>query len=544
MIIVIDNYDSFTYNLVQYLGELGAEPRVFRNDRVTVGQLASMWPTHLVISPGPGRPEQDGGVSNEAIRYFHGKVPILGVCLGHQCIAHTFGGRVGRAPRLMHGKVSRIMHHGGSLFRGIPTSFQATRYHSLIVHEPLPDELEVMARTAEGEIMALRHRHAPTFGVQFHPESILTPHGKRFLKNFLETSSDDTAAPHTPAPRDISIDLPGAIERALLNDHLSVDEAEAVMMLITGGEATPAQIGAYLAALRAKGETVAEITGFARAMRQRATPVRTNRRPLIDTCGTGGDGANTFNISTVTALVVAGTGVPVAKHGNRSVSSHCGSADVLEALGVRLDLTAEQIGQCIDEVGFGFLFAPRLHPAMKHAIGPRREMGVRTVFNILGPLTNPAGASMQVIGVFDRGLIEPLAQVLRELGSDAACVVASADGLDELSTTGANHVASLKDGHVSCFTLDPTDYGFKRATLEMLRGGSAGENARILRGVLDGERGARRDIVLLNAGLALTTASVAGDLCEGIAMAAESIDSGRARRVLEELVAFTQGLPR
>lgn len=541
MIIVIDNYDSFTYNLVQYLGELGAEPRVFRNDRVTVGELANLGATHLVISPGPGTPEHDAGISNEAIRHFYGKLPILGVCLGHQCIAHTFGGSVGRAPRLMHGKVSRIMHHGGSLFRGIPTSFQATRYHSLIVHEPLPDELEVMARTAEGEIMALRHRHAPTFGVQFHPESILTSHGKRFLKNFLETSSADIAASQTQAPRGPSIDLPAAIERALLSHHLSADEAEDVMMRITGGEATPAQIGAYLAALRAKGETVAEITGFARAMRQRATPVHANRRPLIDTCGTGGDGANTFNISTVTALVVAGAGVPVAKHGNRSVSSHCGSADVLEALGVRLDLTPEQIGRCIDEIGFGFLFAPMLHPAMKHAIGPRREMGVRTVFNILGPLTNPAGASMQVIGVFDRYLIGPLAHVLRELGAVAACVVASADGLDELSTTGANHIASLKDGHVSCFTLDPADYGLERTTLDMLRGGDAAQNARIVRSILDGDRGARRDVVLLNAGLALTTASVAEDLREGIAMAAESIDRGRARRVLEELVALTQG---
>ncbi|MBC7237412.1 MAG: anthranilate phosphoribosyltransferase, partial [Chloroflexi bacterium] len=460
MIIVIDNYDSFTYNLVQYLGELGAEPWVFRNDRVTVGELASMHPTHIVISPGPGTPERDAGITNQVIRRFHGQVPILGVCLGHQCIAHTFGGRVGRAPRLMHGKTSRIIHTGDPLFAGIPASFEATRYHSLIVEEPLPDVLEVLARTPEGEIMALRHREAPTYGVQFHPESILTQGGKRLLQNFLRITQVGAivslAGTTAPSP---SIDLPTAIERALQREHLSTDEAEAVMNRIMLGEATPAQIGAFLAALRAKGETVPEITGFARAMRNHATRVTPTRRPLIDTCGTGGDGAHTFNISTTSALVVAGAGVAVAKHGNRSVSSRCGSADVLMALGVNLNLPPEKIAACIDEVGFGFLFAPALHPAMKHAIGPRREMGVRTVFNILGPLTNPAGASVQIIGVYHPDLVETLAGVLRDLGSEAAFVVNSFDGLDELSLAGPNTIAALHKGQIRRITLDPKQYG-------------------------------------------------------------------------------------
>ena len=542
MIVVIDNYDSFTYNLVQYLGELGADPWVFRNDRITVAELMNMKPSHIVISPGPGTPERDAGISNQVIRRFHGLVPILGVCLGNQCIAHVFGGKVGRAPRLMHGKVSRIMHQGESLFAGIPTSFEATRYHSLIAEEPLPDVLQITARTSEGEIMALRHRDAPTFGVQFHPESILTPHGKRLLKNFIEMGQ--AASPEGPEEERIrTIDLPGAIERALLREHLSVEEAEAVMMRIMSGEATPAQIGAYLAALRAKGETVAEITGFAQAMRHHVTAVRPTRHPLIDTCGTGGDGANTFNISTTAALVVAGAGIAVAKHGNRSVSSRCGSADLLQALGVNLDLEPDSVARCIDEVGFGFLYAPRLHPAMKHAIGPRREMGVRTVFNILGPLTNPASASVQLIGVYNRSLIEPLAHVLHELGAQAAFVVNSADGLDELSTTGLNYVASLRDGHVHCFTLDPVEQGLERATLTQIRGGDAGENARITRQILTGERAPRRDVVLLNAGMALVAADAAKDAREGIAQAAGSIDSGRALAVLEELIAFTQRAP-
>jgi len=536
MIAVIDNFDSFTYNLVQYLGELGAECRVYRNDAVTVGELEELAPSHLVISPGPGTPERDAGVSNQAISAFHGRVPILGVCLGHQCIGHTFGARVDRAERLMHGKVSRVLHQGDPFFAGVPAAFEATRYHSLAVHEPLPEALQVIARTPEGEVMALRHREGWTVGVQFHPESILTPHGKRLLANFYEART--VGQPNATATQ--ALDLPVALERALERDHLTADEAEQVMMQIMSGDATPAQIGAYLAALRAKGETVPEITGFARAMRNHVVRVHPTRRPLVDTCGTGGDGGGTFNISTTAAFVVAGAGVAVAKHGNRSVSSQCGSADVLTALGVNLELAPDEVAACIDEVGFGFLYAPALHPAMKHAIGPRREMRVRTVFNILGPLTNPAGASVQLFGVYDRDLVAPLAQVLRELGSEAACVVASADGLDELTTTAPNHLAVLAGGQVTLKTLDATDLGLARAPRAAIAGGDPAENAAIARAILAGERGPRRDVVLLNAGMALVAAGAAADAHEGLERAAEAIDSGRAQAVLDGLIAYSQ----
>lgn len=535
MIVVIDNYDSFTYNIVQYLGELGAEVRVFRNDQVSLAELERLAPSHLVISPGPGRPESDAGISNDAIRRFHGQIPILGVCLGHQCIAHVFGGKVGPAPRLMHGKVSRIIHYGGPLFAGVPTSFEATRYHSLIVEEPLPAELRVTARSEEGEIMAIQHVERPTFGVQFHPESILTPAGKRILCNFLTPSEVDERKT-APAP----ITMPAAIERVLRGEHLSSEEAEQVMGIVMAGQATPAQIGALLAGLRAKGETIAEIAGFARAMRGYATRVQPQRRPLIDTCGTGGDGADTFNISTTAAFVAAGAGVAVAKHGNRSVSSQCGSADVLKALGVNLEISPEMVARCIDEVGFGFLFAPLLHPAMKHAVGPRREMGVRTVFNILGPLTNPAGATLQIIGVYAPELVEVIAHVLQELGASAAYVVYNSQGMDELCTAGTNFIACLRDGVVRTYELPGESLGLTPAPLEALRGGGPEENAGITRAILAGERGPRRDVVLLNAGAALHVAGVARDLKEGIAMAAESIDAGRAAQVLEHLVRFTQ----
>jgi anthranilate phosphoribosyltransferase len=262
----------------------------------------------------------------------------------------------------------------------------------------------------------------------------------------------------------------------------------------------------------------------------------------VDTCGTGGDGAGTFNISTTVALVVAGAGVAVAKHGNRSVSSSSGSADLLEALGVKIDLGPEAVGRCIDEVGMGFLFAPVFHPAMKHAAGPRREMGVRTVFNILGPMTNPASAPMQLIGVYSDSLREMVAGVLARLGTQRAMVVHGASGLDELSTTGPNRITRLDAGGVATSPLDPRPLGLRPATLEELRGGTVEDNARITAAILKGEAGAGRDVVLLNAAAALVVAGRAGDFPEGMAVAAESIDSGRARKVLEDLVRFTQGV--
>jgi anthranilate phosphoribosyltransferase len=333
-----------------------------------------------------------------------------------------------------------------------------------------------------------------------------------------------------------------AIARSIEGRDLTAAEAEAVMGAIMAGEATAAQIAGWLVALRMKGETVDEIAGFARAMRERANRVPTDARPLVDVCGTGGDARGTFNISTTVAFVVAGAGISVAKHGNRSVSSRCGSADVLEALGVGLDLSPDDVGRCVDEVGIGFLYAPRLHPAMKHAIGPRREMGIRTVFNLLGPLTNPAEANVQLLGVFDPSLTEPLAEVLGALGVEAGVVVHGGGGLDELSTIGPSRVSRWADGTVETTTVDATALGLATARLADLAGGDAVENARTLRDVLEGQPGPRRDIVLLNAAAALVAAERAGDLHEGITVASEAIDSGAAHERLDALVSLSQRL--
>jgi len=342
--------------------------------------------------------------------------------------------------------------------------------------------------------------------------------------------------------------------RALVDrKDLSRIEAAAAMEAIMSGAATNAQIAAFLTALRMKGETVEELIGFAQVMRQKAVKVRTragevvgatgtDREMLIDTAGTGGDASGTFNVSTATAFVVAGAGLKVAKHGNRSVSSLCGSADVVETLGINIELPPAKVARCVDEVGIGFLYAPLLHTAMKHVMAARREMGIRTVFNMLGPLTNPAGANAQVIGVYSDALTEPLARVLAELGTLRAFVVHGADGLDEISNTGPSHISEVHEGVVRSSTVRPEDFGLPRASIQDLRGGDRAENAEIIRQVLAGEAGPRRDIVLMNAAAALVVGGKARDFKEGVALAAQSIDSGAAAAKLAGLVALSQRL--
>lgn len=339
------------------------------------------------------------------------------------------------------------------------------------------------------------------------------------------------------------MDIQRAIELLSRFGHLQIEEAEAVMEQIMSGEATEAQIGAYLMALRMKGETPEEITGSARAMRNKSQKVPVSiHGDLLDTCGTGGDKSNTFNISTTVAFVAAGAGVRVAKHGNRAATSKCGSADVLAELGVNLDLTPEEVGKCIDEVGIGFLFAVKLHPAMKYAIGVRRQMAIRTIFNILGPLTNPAGANRQLMGVFAADLTDLLAHVLKALGTKSAMVVTGYGGMDELTISGPNRISHLKDdGSIDTYELDPMEYGFPGASISELRGDDAPTNAKILRGVLDGSiDGAKRDVVLLNAGAALVASGKVRTITEGIAAARETIDSGAAVKKLDSLIEYSQ----
>jgi anthranilate phosphoribosyltransferase len=330
--------------------------------------------------------------------------------------------------------------------------------------------------------------------------------------------------------------MQSAIRAVTERRDLGGDEMQAVMRLIMSGQATPAQVGGFLVGLRMKGETVDEIAAAASVMRELATRVEVAGPHLVDTCGTGGDGASTFNISTASALVTAAAGGKVAKHGNRSVSSKSGSADVLEAAGVRLDLTPSQVAACIDRVGVGFLFAPRHHGAMKHAVGPRQEMGIRTLFNLLGPLTNPAGAPNQVLGVFSSQWLEPLAHVLKQLGSEHVLVVHAEDGLDEISIGAPTRVAELKHGGISVYTITPEGFGVPRAGLSTLVVEDAAQSLAMIRRALDNEAGPARDIVMLNAGAAIYAAGLAASISDGVVRANEVLRNGKARETLEELI--------
>ncbi len=344
-----------------------------------------------------------------------------------------------------------------------------------------------------------------------------------------------------------------AIRRVVDGQHLSRAEAESVMETIMTGQATDAQIAAFLTALRMKNETVEELTGFARVIRAKAVPVRpksavdaafsgTDREMLVDTCGTGGDAAGTFNISTATAFVVAGAGAPVAKHGNRSVSSLCGSADVVEALGIRIDLGPEAVARCIDEAGIGFLYAPLLHSAMRYVMLARREMKIRTVFNLLGPLCNPAGANAQVMGVYNESLTDMMAQVLSELGARRALIVHGLDGLDEITITGETKISEVRDGEVRTYYVVPEDFGLSRASIEQIQGGDAPRNAEIIREVLSGRESVRKDVVLLNAAAGLVAGGKAQSLRHGIELARDSIASGAALARLDKLVVLSRQL--
>lgn len=540
MIVLLDNYDSFTYNLYQYIGELYPDIQVIRNDVITVEGLEQLKPEALIVSPGPGYPK-DAGISLEAIRHFSGKIPILGVCLGHQSIAEAFGGKIVKASVLMHGKASKIrFQKDATLFRHLPEEVPCGRYHSLIVEDAsVPECLWVTARDTDGQIMGLEHKELPIYGVQFHPESILTQAGKQILINFLNTIpgvSIPDVMQEPPAPKKA---LCPYSNRLIEFQNLTQQEAAEAMDIIMSGQATEAQIAEFLTALRMKGETIDEISGLALGMRAKANLVP-DSKDAIDIVGTGGDLASSFNISTTASFVIAAAGVKVAKHGNRSVSSKSGAADVLECLGVKIQSTSEQAKACLDTVGVSFLFAQSYHKSMRFVAPVRGQMGVRTVFNVLGPLTNPAQTDYIVLGVYEKKLLSVMAHVLIQIGIQRAMVVYGNDRLDEVSISDSTSVAEVRDGQVLEYELTPEQMGLPRGTKEEIVGGTAQENADITKGILNGSiTGSKRNIVLLNAGCALYTIGKVASVQDGVSLAAEMIDSGKALEKLQELVTFT-----
>ena len=539
MVLLIDNYDSFSYNVYQMVGAVEPNVKVIRNDEMTVEEIEALAPDHIIISPGPGRPE-DAGICRQVIAHFTGKIPILGICLGHQAICQEFGANVTYAKQLMHGKQSVAkIDTSSKLFEGMHEEMTIGRYHSLAAEpETLPDCLRVIARTTDGEVMAVEHVSAQTYGVQFHPESILTPEGYRIVENFLGKKNPEMKEQAKVARKESDM-IKEAIIKLSKKEDIGYEMAKAVMNEIMDGTTSEVQKSAYLTALSMKGETIDEITGSAEAMRDHSLKLHSDKSTL-EIVGTGGDNANSFNISTTSAMVIAAAGVPVTKHGNRAASSKSGAADCLEALGANITIEPEKSIEVLNEAGICFLFAQKYHSAMKY-VGPiRKELGIRTIFNILGPLTNPACPSMIVLGVYEEALLEPLAKVLSNLGIERGLVVFGREKLDEISAVGATAVCEIDHGTFKKYVIRPEDMGLQSCGQKDLLGGTPAENAEITKEVLSGkEQGGKRTAVLMNAGAALYVAGKADSIKDGVALAAQTIDSGAAYKKMEEFVALT-----
>ncbi|SHJ54593.1 anthranilate synthase/phosphoribosyltransferase [Hathewaya proteolytica DSM 3090] len=529
MILIIDNYDSFTYNLYQYFGEIYKEVQVVKNDKITIDEIEKMCPSAIVFSPGPGRPE-DTGICREVIAAFKGKIPMLGICIGHQLIGQYFGAKVIQSDKIVHGKISMVNHNGNGIFSDVKSPMKAMRYHSLIVdRSSIPQELQIIAEAEDGTVMGLKHREYNIYGVQFHPESILTEDGKKIIKNFLEGLQ-------------MCKNFKEYTEKLLNREDLSREESRGAMKQIMSGKLTESEMGSFLACMRMKGETEEEILGFVEAIKGYDEEFDIQGEYAIDTCGTGGDGGKTFNISTVVAIIAASAGIKVAKHGNRAVSGKSGSADVLAALGIDIQMPEEQSMGCFHETNMTFLFAPQYHKAMKNVAQVRKNLGFRTIFNMLGPIINPAPIKGQIMGIYDGRATEIIAKVLSGLGRERTMVVHGDDGLDEISLSAGTKITELRDGKIRTYHIEPEDFGFQKVAIEEVAGGSAEDNSKIILDILKGEKGAKRDIVVLNAAAALYVGKKVGDLKEGVQMAEELIDSGKAYECLNKMVRYHQSV--
>ncbi|MFP4472553.1 MAG: anthranilate phosphoribosyltransferase [Candidatus Omnitrophota bacterium] len=530
MILMIDNYDSFTFNLVQLIQTMGHDVKTVRNDEITLAQITCMRPSHIIISPGPGRPD-DAGISLSVIKRFGGKIPILGVCLGHQCIIQAYGGDIIAANRIVHGKPSPVVHDNKGLFRNLPQNFEVIRYHSL-GGDPstLPECLEVSATAADDEtIMGVRHLQHPVVGVQFHPESIGTAEGRKILFNFFHYKPEE--------PQKFSL-----LKKLASGSDLTDKEAYVIMDEITDGEFTDSQIGAFLGGLSVKGVSPQELSSFVRVLREK-TGVTSRMRGLLDTCGTGGDGRHTFNISTAAALLCGYCGARVAKHGNRAITSKSGSFDFLKSLGVTTGGDIRVNKKALKENNFAFFFAPGYHSAMRHVAKARRDIKIRTVFNMIGPLANPLDLDYQLVGVFSPDLLDLFAEAMRFLGRKRAMVVHSYDGMDEISVCAPTMVRELKkNGEIKTYDIEPADYGITGYTLDDLRGASAPENAAMFRKIMVQKRPAKnlsaiKAAVCLNAGAGLYISGQAESIREGFKAAEKAVTQAGFRKyiaVMEE----------
>ena len=544
MILVIDNYDSFTFNVVQALQVASTdEIKVVRNDEATVEELAAMNPAYLVISPGPGTPTS-AGISIDAIKYFAGKIPILGICLGHQAIGEAFGAKIVQAKFIKHGVVEDIDLDGRGIFRTIGKSAKFTRYHSLVIDEnSLSSDFEITARAKDGDIMGVRHKTMPIEGIQFHPESIASENCQELFKAFLNYRRDNLPV--------------AAYLRQLIDEKkpLSREQAAFFMENLTDGTMDERVIAAILTAMSARGlPTADEMAGCAEALLKKKTPfpysTNENSNGLAEIVGTGGDCKGSFNISSLSAIVAASCGQKVAKHGNKAVSSKSGSADFYENLGIKIMAEPEKTAELVKRTGFGFLMAPVYHSAMRFAAPIRKALGIKTIFNVLGPLLNPANAEYEVLGVYSPDLLADYARAAKALGAKRVMIICSRDGFDEISPIEPTDVFQInEDGKEYRYVIEPAKFGIGKenggieVSAEELSGGNGSENAKLGLDVLNGKgRPTIKVAVSLNAGAVLYISGKAKTLKEGYDMALSAIESGKALAKLEEIVATSKEL--
>ncbi|MDR1534402.1 MAG: anthranilate phosphoribosyltransferase [Planctomycetota bacterium] len=525
MRLIVDHFDSFTYNLAQMLGEITSERmKILRYGSFRPEDLEELSLDGIVFSPGPGLPEEYPD-SLEVIRRFLGRVPLLGVCLGHELLAAALGGKVRRARRIMHGKSDEMLHDGRGCFRNIPSPASFVRYHSLVADSDLPPCFEAAAWSRQdGDVMALRHREFQAEGFQFHPESVGSEYGRRVLENFINYRREPFPARKT-------------LSRLLAGENLERETARAFMLEMAEGNLGDAQLAGFLCALEAKGVTADEIAGCASVMADKCAGFEAPF-PVLDIVGIGGDGKGTFNLSSMASLAAAACGQAVAKHGNRAVSSFCGSADFFAEIGYPLNLPPRQAERLLAETGFAFLFAPLYHGAMKNAAKARRELSIRTLMNLLGPLANPARAEYQLLGAPEGFMLRPLAEAALLLGAKRVMTVRSEDGLDEFSCAAPTRcVLGEADGELREFIFRPAEAGIGKRDFSSLRGGTAEDNVALARRLLAGEEiGGLLDAVCLNAGAGLFVAGRVDGLAAGTALARQAFAGGVVAAKLEEII--------
>ncbi|MBO6219450.1 MAG: bifunctional anthranilate synthase component II/anthranilate phosphoribosyltransferase [Treponema sp.] len=534
MIAFIDNKDSFTFNIVQSLERVsGDKVCVFRSEESSISDIEAAKPSHIVVGPGPGRPSE-AGISIEAIRYFAGKLPILGICLGHQAIGEAFGAKIVGAKYIRHGIVEEIKTDGRGIFRTIGLKGSFTRYHSLVVDEStLPEEFEVSARAKDGDVMGIRHKKLVIEGVQFHPESIASEKGDALFKAFLNYSRENIS--HV-------LILNQLIDK---KEPLSREQTASFIGELTDGTMDEKIASSVLTAMASRGlPTAEEMGGAAEVMLKKKTKFPLENHGLAEIVGTGGDGKGSFNISSLSALVASSCGQVMAKHGNRAVSSKSGAADFFEALGINIMAKPEKTAELIKKTGFGFLMAPVYHSAMRFAAPIRKALGIKTIFNVLGPLLNPANAEYEVLGVYSKDLLKDYAHAAKSLGAKRVMVVNSDDGYDEISPCALTSVYQIDEkGNENQYVIDPKNFGITDADENELYGGNGSDNAKLAMEVLNG--GGRKTIryaVGLNAGAVLYLCGKARTLKDGYNMALEAIDSGKTLAKLQEIQSVSKQL--